>query len=128
MRCSHCGVCCEKTEMLLSKSDIRLLESAGYESGEFVRVNGQGFAQLRNRREHCVFYQTDKGRCGVYRYRPLGCRIYPVIYSMTEGVVADNLCPLAETISRAEIDSKAERLIRLLRRIDSEAGKLKARE
>jgi Fe-S-cluster containining protein len=114
--------------MLLSKSDIRLLESAGYESGEFVRVNGQGFAQLRNRRGHCVFYQTDKGRCGVYRYRPLGCRIYPVIYSMTEGVVVDDLCPLAETVSRAEIDSKAERLMMLLRRIYSEAGKLRARE
>jgi hypothetical protein len=47
---------------------------------------------------------------------------------MKEGVIVDYLCPLAETVSRAEIDSKAERLMRLLRRIDSEAGKLKARE
>ncbi|MGD0160778.1 MAG: YkgJ family cysteine cluster protein [Candidatus Bathyarchaeia archaeon] len=128
MRCSHCGVCCEKTEMLLSKADIRLLESARHERGEFVRVNRQGFAQLRNRRGHCVFYQTDEGRCGVYRYRPLGCRIYPVIYSVKEGVVVDDLCPLAETVSQAEIDSKAERLMRLLRRIDSEAEKLRTRE
>jgi len=128
MRCSHCGVCCEKTEMLLSKADIQLLKSAGHEREEFVCVNGQGFAQLRNRRGHCVFYRTDKRRCGVYRYRPLGCRIYPVIYSMQEGVIVDDLCPLAETVSRAEIDCEAERLMRLLRRIDSEAGKLKARE
>ncbi len=112
----------------MSKADIRLLESAGHERGEFVRVNGQGFAQLRNRRGRCVFYQSEKGRCGVYRYRPLGCRIYPVIYSMKEGVIVDDLCPLAETVSRAEIDSEAERLMRLLGRIDSEAGKLKARE
>jgi uncharacterized protein len=127
MHCSHCGVCCEKTEMLLSRADIRLLERAGHEREEFVRFNGQGFAQLRNSRGHCVFYQIEKRRCRVYRDRPLGCRIYPVIYSEEDGVIADDLCPKAGTVSKKEIDSKTEKLRKLLQRIDGEAEKLKAR-
>ena len=126
MRCSHCGVCCEKTEMLLSKADIRLLEKAGHAREEFVRFNRQGFAQLRNSRGYCVFYQNEKGRCRVYRHRPLGCRIYPLIYSEEEGVIVDDLCPQAATFSKKEIDSKEERLMKLLQRIDGEAGNLKA--
>jgi Fe-S-cluster containining protein len=124
MHCSHCGICCEKTEMLLSRADIRRLERAGYDRKKFVRFNRQGFAQLRNSRGYCVFYQTAKHRCRVYRYRPLGCRIYPVIYSEEEGVIVDDLCPLAGTVSKKEIMFKAERIRSLLQRIDNETGKL----
>jgi Fe-S-cluster containining protein len=122
MRCSNCGICCEKTEMLLSKADIRQLETAGYDKEKFVRFNKQGFAQLRNLQGHCVFYQTDKHRCRVYGHRPLGCRIYPVIYSEEEGTIVDDLCPQAETVSKKEIASKAAKLERLLQRIDDERG------
>lgn len=125
MQCAHCGICCKKTEMLLSTADVRLLERAGFNSQKFVRFNKQGFAQLRNSAGYCVFYQTEKHRCRVYRHRPLGCRIYPVIYSEKEGVIVDDLCPLAETVSEKEIESKAERLGRLLQRIDGEAEKRK---
>lgn len=127
MHCSHCGICCEKTEMLLSRADIRQLERAGYDREKFVRFNKQGFAQLRNSRGYCVFYQTEKHRCRVYRYRPLGCRIYPVIYSEEEGVIVDDLCPLAGTVSKKEIMFKAEKLRNLLQRIDGETGKLNTR-
>jgi len=127
MRCSHCGICCEKTEMQLSKADIRLLEKAGYNREKFVRFNRQGFAQLRNSRGYCVFYQTAKHRCKAYKHRPLGCRIYPIIYSEEEGVIVDDLCPLAGTVSKKEIESKAEKLTRLLQKIDSETRKLNAR-
>jgi Fe-S-cluster containining protein len=127
MHCSRCGVCCEKTEMLLSRADIRLLERAGYNREKFVRFNVQGFAQLRNSRGYCVFYQIEKHRCRVYKHRPLGCRIYPVIHSEEEGVIVDDLCPLAGTVSKKEIESKAEKLGRLLHDIDDEAGKLNSR-
>lgn len=127
MHCSHCGICCEKTEMLLSRADIRRLERAGYDREKFVRFNRQGFAQLRNSRGYCVFYQTEKHRCRIYRYRPLGCRIYPVIYSEEDGVIVDDLCPLAGTVSKKEIMFKAEKLRSLLQKIDGETGKLNAR-
>ena len=120
MRCSNCSVCCKKTEMLLSRADIQLLERAEGTKEKFVRFNRQGLAQLRNSRGYCIFYQVEKCRCRVYKYRPLGCRIYPVIYSEEEGVVVDDLCPQARTVSKKEIDSKAKRLQRLLQRIDGE--------
>jgi len=35
MLCSHCGRCCEKTEMLLSRADVKRLETLGYSRKEF---------------------------------------------------------------------------------------------
>lgn len=42
-------------------------------------------------------------------------------------MIVDDLCPQAGTVSEKEIDSKTEKLRKLLGRIDDEAGKLKAR-
>ena len=112
--------------MLLSRADIRLLERTGYDRQKFVRFTRQGFALLRNYQGYCVFYQIWKRRCKVYAHRPLGCRIYPVIYSEEEGVIVDDLCPAAGTVSSKETKSKAEKLKGLLQRIDTEKGKLNA--
>jgi Fe-S-cluster containining protein len=113
--------------MPLSSGDIKRLESAGFTREKFVRVNKDGCTQLRNNRGYCIFYQTEKHRCSVYRFRPLGCRVYPVIYSVEEGVIVDDLCPLAGTVSKEEVKSKSEKLFRLLQRIDDEAEELNAR-
>lgn len=121
MRCSHCGKCCEKTEMLLSKADIERLENAGYRRELFVRYDKHGFVQLRNREGYCVFYDEAKNRCKVYKHRPLGCRIYPVIYSEGEGIIVDDLCPMKNTVSNSELKRKGKKLIGLLKSIDNEA-------
>jgi len=120
MRCSHCGICCEKTEMLLSRADIELLEKAGCTKESFVRYDNHCFARLRNRKGHCVFYNTEKRRCKVYRLRPLGCRIYPIIYSEVEGIIVDDLCPMKNTVANIELKRKGKNLIKLLEVIDSE--------
>jgi Fe-S-cluster containining protein len=109
--------------MLLSSHDIELLERSGLQKKEFVRFNRHGFAQLKNKRDHCVFYDAGKQFCRVYRVRPLGCRIYPVIYSEEEGVIVDDLCPQMNTVSREELGVKARKLARLLKKIDGEARK-----
>ncbi len=87
----------------------------------FVRYDQHGFAMLKNTRGYCVFYDLKKHRCKVYVMRPMGCRIYPVIYSEDEGVIVDDLCPEANTISEIEKDQKSKKLIKLLDSIDSEA-------
>jgi Fe-S-cluster containining protein len=106
--------------MLLSEADIRRLKEAGHDPRKFVHVNRQSLPQLRNRRGHCVFYNIKRKICNVYRYRPLGCRIYPVIYSEEEGVIIDEFCPLASTVSATEVKHKTKRLVELLQAIDSE--------
>lgn len=121
MRCSHCGVCCEKTEMLLSDADVERLERAGYNRQKFIRYDKHGFARLRNRHGFCVFYDSVKRRCRIYRQRPRGCRIYPVIYSEQEGIVVDDLCPMKDTVSEIERKRKGKKVMELLQRIDNEA-------
>lgn len=121
MHCSHCGVCCEKTEMMLSIADVDVLEGLGHNRQNFVLHDRHGFFRLRNRHGFCVFYDFEKCRCKIYKHRPLGCRIYPVVYSDKEGIVVDDLCPMKSTVSEMELKRKGRKVIELLRRIDSEA-------
>jgi hypothetical protein len=121
MDCSRCGVCCEKTEMMLSNADIKRLEGMGYDRQKFVRQDRHGFIRLRNRRGFCVFYDVERCGCRIYGHRPLGCRVYPVIYSEQEGIVVDDLCPMKDTVSKIELDREGKKLMKLLQRIDAEA-------
>jgi len=121
MRCSHCGICCKKTEMMLSNADVERLERLGYNRQKFVRHDRHGLAKLKNRQEFCVFYDVQKCRCKIYKHRPLGCRIYPVIYSEQEGIVVDDLCPMKNTVSEIELKRKGKKVRELLQRIDNEA-------
>jgi len=123
MRCSHCGICCTETEMLLSKKDIKRLESIGYYKTLFAKYDKQGYVQLKNRDGYCVFYDVQKKRCRVYADRPSGCRVYPVILDEEKGIILDNICESRETISEQEKILKGRRVIKLLEEIDSEALK-----
>jgi len=118
MRCSKCGKCCERTEMLLSKEDIERLERVGFSREDFAVTGGNGFTRLGNVGEWCYFYDSEEKKCQVYEYRPLGCRIYPVVYSIDEGVIIDELCPMRHTISKHELRRKEKILVKHLRKID----------
>jgi len=122
MHCSRCGVCCEKTEMMLSNANIKRLEKRGYNRQKFARYDRQGFARLKNQDGFCVFYDAEKLRCTIYKHRPSGCRIYPVICSEQEGIVVDNLCPMKNTVSETERERKGKKVTELLQRIDNEAS------
>lgn len=109
--------------MLISETDMKRLEKMGYARREFARCDNHGYAQLRNVRGHCVFYDLKKQQCKAYEARPLGCRLYPVIYSEEEGVIVDDLCPRKSTVTYAEMTSKGRKVIRLLKTIDGQAKK-----
>jgi Fe-S-cluster containining protein len=107
--------------MLLSTEDIERLERKGYSKKFFVRFDRAGYAKLRNRHSHCVFYDAEKQQCKVYRERPLGCRLYPVIYDETKGIVVDNICPAGGNLKEKKIERKGKKVIKLLEKIDAEA-------
>lgn len=121
MRCSHCGECCIETEMLLSRADIKRLENKGCSMHDFVHCDREGYSRLRNHQGRCVFYDADTHHCTVYRRRPLGCRLYPVIHDEDKGIVTDRLCPRQDTISKVELARKGKAVMKLLARIDDEA-------
>jgi len=107
--------------MPLSKADIKRLEKAGFRREDFVQYDSRGYARLQNREGYCVFYDKKRRRCRVYKYRPLGCRIYPIIFSEDEGIIVDDLCPMKDTVSKSEVKKKGMLLVRLLRKLDEEA-------
>ena len=107
--------------MLLTNADIERLERKGYSKEFFVQFDSEGYAKLRNLHGHCVFYDAEKQRCKVYRDRPLGCRLYPVIYDETKGIVVDSICPTRGNWNEKKIEKKGKKVIKLLEKIDAEA-------
>jgi Fe-S-cluster containining protein len=105
--------------MELSSSDIERLEETGYRREEFAVVN-DGVIQLRNVDGWCCFYSRAEKRCRVYRKRPLGCHLYPVVYLANDCVTVDKLCPMGQTISKQELKTKGKLLIKLVKKIDNE--------
>ena len=117
MRCSNCGRCCEETEMELSSKDIARLEETGHRREEFA-VTCNGETRLRNVNGWCFFHSLSDSKCKIYGKRPWGCYLYPVVYSVNEGVMIDDLCPMGQTISKQELRSKGRILVDLLKKID----------
>jgi Fe-S-cluster containining protein len=109
--------------MPLSNADIERLERAGYNRKNFTYQDKNGFFKLKNRHGFCVFYNAEQCRCKIYKHRPSGCRVYPVIYSEQEGIVmADDLCPMKNTITESELKRKGKKVMKLIQTIDKEAA------
>jgi len=105
--------------MELSSNDVKRLEQAGYRRDEFSVLDDH-VVRLKNVDGWCYFYSLAESKCRVYRNRPLGCRIYPVVYLADGGAVVDKLCPMGHTVSERELRTKGKTLVKLLKRIDSE--------
>jgi len=112
--CLTCGACCRGTEMLLLREDVERLEGLGFRREEFA-VEREGFLRLRNTGGLCVFYDAGTGRCRVYDARPLGCRLYPLVFDEERGVLLDPECPLASFF--AEDCLELEQALQLLRKV-----------
>lgn len=105
--------------MTLTEADVERLRSAGYR--DFARVNGDGDLELVNRDGRCVF--LEDGRCRVYRVRPEGCRLYPLVLDLDDDrVVRDRFCPYWR-----EFPVTAERVRRLRRSVALEAVEARRR-
>ncbi len=100
--------------MPLTKADIKHLKKAGFKPKEFAVYNG-GMFKLRNVDGYCFFYDKKRKRCRVYRFRPEGCRIYPVVWVDGLGVKIDKLCPMKHTITKKEFLIKKRRLLKLIK-------------
>ena len=107
--------------MLLSCGDIEQLEQEDYPREFFVLFDKEGYAKLRNEQSHCVFYDVKSRRCKVYSSRPLGCRLYPVMYVEAKGIVVDKICRAKGKFNEKTLEGKGRRVLKLLEKIDEEA-------
>lgn len=119
MICSRCGKCCENTEMELSRRDIERLEKIGYCRKDFSFLD-DGVAHLKNIEGVCYFFNPAEKKCIVYKDRPLGCYVYPVVYVVNKDVTVDEFCSMAQTVSELELKRKGKILKKLLKTIDVE--------
>ncbi len=79
--------------MSLTLDDLRRLEAAG-EQG-FFREQADGALRLVNVAGRCVF--LEGGRCRVYRHRPEGCVLYPLVWcDETSEPELHEFCPHAD--------------------------------
>lgn len=86
--CSSCtDICCERTTYRLTNADIhRILKVRTAEAlRDATFQNIDGTIQLK---QPCRF--LNYRRCSIYNWRPLGCRIYPVVFN--EEVTVDTQC------------------------------------
>ena len=95
----------------------------GYNKEFFAQFDTAGYSKLRNRQGHCVFYDVEKRRCKVHGDRPLGCRLYPVIYDEASGIVVDSICHAQNTVSEKQKVKRGKKVLKLLEKIDAEAKK-----
>ncbi len=94
----YCGKCCYYTEMILLPRDIERIKKLGYRLEEFI-VYREGIPRLRNIDGHCIFLDPSTNKCMIYSDRPLGCRLYPLIYDLELGEpVIDPYCPHADQV------------------------------
>ncbi len=105
-----CGRCCYETEMILTEEDIRRIERLGFKREEFS-VEKNGVYMLRNVNGKC-FFLDEENRCRIYEHRPIGCRIYPVIFDLDKKrAVLDDECPRRNEVDKRDL-IRAERILR----------------
>lgn len=107
----YCGKCCYNTRMPLTQKDINRIEKLGYKKESFI-VMEKGIIYLRNKGGKCVFLKNNK--CIIYRHRPLGCKLYPLIYN-GEKIVIDKICPKWKEVKPTQRDIR--RLKQLIKQI-----------
>lgn len=111
-KCITCGICCLGTEMELLAEDIERIISLGYRLEEFA-VERDGMYRLKNVDGHCVFYDPSTRLCKIYQNRPVGCRLYPLVFD-GERVSVDRTCPTWHTVSRRELERLGPYVVRFL--------------
>ena len=120
-KCEDCGECCLRTEMILSNSDVnRIIKNSpeNLKKKDFVFKNMDGFFQLKNIRDQCIFFDSLSKQCKIYEDRPQGCRFYPLIFdSHAKNCIFDNDCPRPHLFyqNKTEFKNTCEDLLNFLK-------------
>ena len=112
----NCVKCCIETRMPLTSVDIERISKQGYDIKDFV-VKRKGERQLKNVDGRCVFLGDDG--CKIYSFRPIGCRLYPLVYDEDDGKgVIHDFCPHRHEFKVSRDD--VENLFALIKELDIE--------
>lgn len=78
----HCGQCCIKLSVRISKAEIKNIRKLGYKEEDFLEreLSDIPIFILKKNRKGCVFLKKHKGgkySCVIYKNRPKACEQYP---------------------------------------------------
>ena len=117
--CSQCtDICCKRTTYKLTNADIAVLRDnidTLYTLHIGTIHNPDGTIQLT---APCINL-SEKGECMIYQFRPLGCRIYPVVYNNGPGT--DPSCPQHTQITLTQLQRHTIILHHYMHAIEREA-------
>ena len=94
--------------MLLTNEDIIRIEAEGYSKIDFClpKKETEGVNQLKNVKGRCYFL-TEKGKCSIYDKRPMGCRVYPLVFELSENdVIIDDDCREVHWFAKQQYSKK----------------------
>jgi Fe-S-cluster containining protein len=103
--------------MPLTPDDIERIRGLGYPTDYFVERGADGVPRLRNVNGHCVFLEPSTGRCRIYPWRPVGCRLYPLVCVPGQGVTLDPECPRASRVPVTAVKRLAPYVAELVKRV-----------
>jgi Fe-S-cluster containining protein len=90
---TNCFLCCKNTNMHLTHHDIEEIERYNYHT--FYHESPDGWIQLNNHKDRCIFH--DGTKCTIYTIRPQGCRLYPLVFNIDDHQPTyDSICPHPE--------------------------------
>lgn len=94
---------------------MKRIRRLGYIDRDFIRIE-KGERFLLNRDGACVF--IDGYGCRIYPSRPMGCRLYPLVYDpATRRSVLDTECPhRGDFMIREDDVRKLRSLVKTLKR------------
>ena len=96
-----CIECCRNTNMHLTHEDIHRIIQAGYAESYFS-IERKGWIQLKNSKKRCIFH--DGNYCQIYAIRPVGCRLYPIVYDVeSKSAIYDKGCPFPSFLPLSKI-------------------------
>ena len=87
--------------MPLLNEDVRRIVGLGFRKSYFA-TDSEDLKVLRNNDDgRCVFHDGEK--CTIYRNRPAGCRLYPIIFDEnSKRAVKDTLCPFRSEFANSQ--------------------------
>lgn len=118
---NKCVQCCIDTMMILSNDDIKKIKNLGFKE-EYFLLKKEGWLMLKNIDGLCVFH--DGSKCTIYINRPIGCKLYPVIFNKDKKcAVLDNDCPYRNCFKIS--NSLSKKLINVIKKLEYERSKRK---
>ena len=102
---------------ILTPKDVeQICRKTGFEARQFSIPADKPISKIRSRKGYCYFYK--QGRCSIYRFRPVDCRLFPFdVHVNDEGepVLALHLTACPHPIDAERFAGKAWALLDQIR-------------